>query len=358
MLQLRKYQLELVRRVDQEFSTGNHHLCVQLATGGGKTVVAAELVRRLSSRRVLYVVPSREIFAQTEEKLERAGILATMLSAGSRPDMRRARCVLAMSQTLSRRLQDGFFDSWRPDLLIVDEAHRLLDQHIAVMQSFRCPSIALTATPVRLDGRSLGEIWPTLITGPQIQDLIIHDAVVPTRTLSIPLADVRRVRKRHGDYEAASLAKAFENSRAADLAAILFRRYGERRPAVGFCPSVKVSETLVNALNTFGIRAVHVDSDSKPEERAEALAKLARNEIDFLSNCGLFVEGLDVPCVSCVVVCTSTLSLSKWLQMCGRGSRPSPGKRDLLVIDHGGCASALGLPDADRDWYFGGRPDV
>lgn len=356
MIQLRPYQLDLVRSVDREFFQGNRHLCVQLPTGGGKTIVAAELVRRLSSRRVLYVVPSREIFAQTAEKLLNAGIEPTLLTAGEHPRLRTVRCLLAMSQTLARRLREGFFDKWAPDLIIVDEAHRLLDQHLDVLRAFSCPSIALTATPVRLDGRSLGGIWPTLIPGPQIQDLVDHRAVVPTRTLAIPLADVRKVRKRHGDYEAGSLAKAFENSRAADLAALLFRRYGEGRRGVGFCPSVKVSRTFVEALSTFGVRALHVDANTKPDERADALAQLADGSIEFLSNCGLFVEGLDIPAISCVVICTSTMSLSKWLQMCGRGSRPAAGKRDLLVIDHGGCAAALGLSDADRDWYYGGRP--
>ena len=356
MIQLRSYQLDAVRAVDKAFFQGESAVCLQIPTGGGKTIVAAEIVRRLSSRRVLYVVPSREIFAQTEAKLRAVGITPTLLDAGAKPGMRGVRCLLAMSQTLAKRLRYGFFRSWSPDLIIIDEAHRLLDQHAAVLREFSCRTIALTATPVRLDGRSLGAMWPTLIPGPQVLDLVEGRSLVPTRTLSIPLADLRKVRRKRGDFDAASLGAAFEESRAADLSALLWKQYGEGRKTVAFTPSRAVSATLCDALNTLGVPAEHVDATTKTEDRENALARLVSGEIQVLVNCGLFIEGLDIPSIDCVLVCTSTLSLTKWLQMCGRGMRPFPGKRDLLVIDHGLCAARLGLPDADRDWFWGGRP--
>ena len=358
MFQLRDYQKKMVRSVSEAFALRNRRLCVQVPTGGGKTVIAAEIVRRLASRRVLYVVPSNEIFDQTCEKLEAAGIRPTALKSGKKIDIRGAQCIVAMSQTLARRLEQGMFDRWQPDLVICDEAHRLLKQHEKVLASFHCASIALTATPTRLDGKSLSNLWPCLIQGPQVYDLVSADYLVPCRTLNLPLADLSKVKKRRGDYEAASLARAYENSRAADLSALLWQRHAQGRPTIAFAPNKNVSRTLSDALATLGARSVHLDGHTRKKEREKAVEALRNGDLDVITNCGLFIEGFDAPLVSCVLICTSTLSLTKWLQMVGRGMRVSPqsGKQDLLVLDHGSCAHRLGLPDADRDWFRGGVP--
>lgn len=354
---LRPDQLQIVRAVEAQFYYGNKRLIVQMPTGAGKTVVAAEITRRMGARRILYVVPSDEIFEQTAEKLRAAGVYPVLLQSGGFPNLSNARCVLAMSQTLSNRLRDGMFRAWLPDLVIVDEAHKLIDQHARVLQAFACASIALTATPVRLDGRSLSNLWPTLIEGPSVAQLQSIGALVKTvNTLDLPLADLRKVKKRAGDYEAASLSKAYENSRAADLAAIYWWHKAKGRKTLAFCPSRAVSETLAAALNTLGAKAQHLDAKVKDNVREETLAKLATGELDVVTNCALFVEGVDVPTIDCVMVCTSTLSLTKWLQMVGRGTRNAKGKSDLLVIDHGYCTRRLGPVDCERDWTMGGKP--
>lgn len=354
---LRPDQLQVVRSVEAQFFYGNRRLCVQMPTGSGKTVVAAEIARRLGSRRILYVVPSEEIFEQTAQKLRAAGVHPTLLQSGSWPNLNNTRCLLAMSQTLANRLQQGLFRTWLPDVVIVDEAHRLIDQHARVLGAFGCASIALTATPVRLDGRSLSNLWPTLVEGATVGQLQDMGALVrEIRTLDLPLADLRKVRKRAGDYEAASLSAAYENSRAADLAAIYYYQQARGRRTLAFAPSRKVSETLTDALNTMGLRARHLDAKAKTEYREDTLKMLEAGELDVVSNCALFIEGVDVPSIDCVMVCTSTLSLTKWMQMCGRGTRSSTGKSDLLIIDHGLCTRRLGPVDCDRDWTMGGRP--
>lgn len=357
MALLRPDQLQVVRAVEAQFYYGNKRLCVQMPTGSGKTIVAAEITRRMGARRTLYVVPSEEIFEQTAEKLRAAGVYPTLLRAGAYPNLANTRCLLAMSQTLANRLQQGMFKIWMPDVVICDEAHRLIDQHAKVLGAFGCASIALTATPVRLDGRSLANLWPTLIEGATVGQLQSIGALVKDiNTYDLPLADLRKVRKRAGDYEASSLAAAYENSRAADLAAIYYFQRARGRKTLAFCPNRKVSETLAAALNTLGVAAQHLDARAKGDQREATLEKLRNGELEVVTNCALFVEGVDVPEIDCVLVCTSTLSLTKWLQMCGRGTRSAKDKGDLLIIDHGFCTRRLGPVDCDRDWSQGGKP--
>jgi superfamily II DNA or RNA helicase len=111
----------------------------------------------------------------------------------------------------------------------------------------------------------------------------------------------------------------------------------------------------MDAYRRKGIRAEHVDGTTPKAERKAALERLRRHQIDVLFNCALFVEGLDLIEVECIQLLTSTESLAKFLQAVGRGLRPARGKRELILIDHGGNSARHDCVDADRDWYGGGQ---
>ena len=353
----RPYQLDVIRETIRQWYYGHQRLLVQLPTGAGKTVIAAELVSRAGSNRVLYVVPSEEIFEQTYKKLLAVSVKPVRLTAGLRPPLGNAKYVLAMAQTLQNRMQDGLFSGWDPGIIIADECHRLLDQHYTTLRYFsRAKALGMTATPIRLDGKSMQDLWPMLIQGPSMSLLRSAKALVPVRTLELPLIDPSRLKVKAGDFDQTQLSRAFDNAHAAYLAALYWLQNARGRPTVAFCPSVKVSQTLADALKVIGVRAEHLDGNSSPRRRREVLEALENGQLELVTNCGLFVEGLDIPSVSCILVCTSTLSMAKWLQMVGRGMRPDEGKSDLLVIDHGLCRKRLGDPGADRDWSMGGAP--
>lgn len=352
---LRPYQSRTVRAVEKAFAMGHHRLCVQVPTGGGKTVIAAEVVRR-SGRRVLYVVPSVEILEQTNAKLRAVGLIPELMQAGKWPTLHRQRVVLAMAQTLQRRLDSIHEAPWYPDLVIVDEAHKLLDAHSKMLAAFPVPSIALTATPVRLDGKPLGVIWPVLIEGPSVPALQKAGALCDVRTIEWPIADLRGIRVRAGDWDSGEMEQRLLQNHAPGQVAAAWARHLRGRRTIAFAPGRTLSQQLVRALKAAGARAVHVDATTHPDERARVLKLLAAGKLDVVSNCGLFIEGLDVPNVDGVIDCAPTMSVSRWLQKAGRGMRPAHGKRDLILIDHGGCTARLGAVDARRDWTLGGMP--
>lgn len=355
MAQLRPYQAALLRDIEDAFAEGERRLVVQVPTGGGKTILAAELVRRLH-RRVLYVVPSVEILDQTLAKLRAVGVQPEVVRAGVWPALRRQRCVLAMAQTLGKRMVDMHSSPWYPDLVIIDEAHRLLDAHARLLSLFPAPSIALTATPVRLDGKPLQRLWPVLVQGPTVRTLQASGALVPVQTFDAPVGDFRGVRVRGGDYEQTDLERRLLEHSAPIEASRAWAGLLRGRRTIAFCPGRRLSEELVLALRREGARAAHVDAKTPAAERAATLQRLAAGDLDVVSNCGLFIEGLDVPSVDGIILCTSTLSIARYLQMCGRGMRPAKGKRDLVIVDHGRCAVRLGAVDARRDWGRGGLP--
>jgi superfamily II DNA or RNA helicase len=350
----RPYQTALVYEVSKLFALGHRRLVIQLPTGGGKTQIASELVRRAKARRILYIVPSAEILGQTSASLTRAGVAHTVLSAGKRFRTTNVSCLLAMSQTLARRLDTSMFDGWQPDLIFVDEAHKLIDQHRKVLDAWKCPVIGLTATPVRLDGQPLAALFPVLICGPSIKSLQRQGFLVPCTTINAYMPDLSGIKRRRGDFDQEALDRAYSDDSVVNSAVKWWLKYAKGRRTIAFTPGVSSSLRLVAAYRAAGIRATHVDGTTPKAQRDEALEKLKRHELDVVFNCALFIEGLDVVEVSCVQLLTSTESLSKFMQAVGRGLRPAPHKRDLLLLDHGGNSLRHDRVDADRDWYHGG----
>ena len=350
----RPYQTSLVYDIVRLFAAGHRRLIVQLPTGGGKTQIANDLIVRAHAKRILYIVPSDEILTQTSKTLERAKVRHTTLTAGKKLDLDGVDCLLAMSQTLARRLGTPQFANWTPDLIFVDEAHKLIEQHRRVLDFWQCPVIGMTATPIRLDGKPLAELWPALLCGPSIKTLQRQGFLVPCRTINAYMPDLTAIRRHKDDFDQDQLDAAFSADAVVRSAPGWWLKFAKGRRTIAFTPGVKSSMRLAAEYRRHGIRAEHVDGNTPKSQRDAALLRLKNHQIDVLFNCSLFVEGLDCVEVSCIQLLTSTCSLSRFMQQVGRGLRPAKGKRELVLIDHGGNTARHRRVDADRDWYRGG----
>jgi len=94
-----------------------------------------------------------------------------------------------------------------------------------------------------------------------------------------------------------------------------------------------------------GYKAIHLDGATKKDDRAKAIEAYRSGEVDIITNCNLFKEGLDLPVVDFVQCLVNTTSLAEYWQMIGRGMRP--GDRPLVVLDHTSNWKTIGLPDDD-----------
>ena len=353
----RDYQDAIIRTVEGMFADPNkRRLTIQCPTGAGKTRIATQLVRRMGAHRVLYIVPSKEIFAQTSAKLEREGISHAQLSAGKHPNLTSVRVLLAMSQTLARRKTSEMWERWMPDVLVIDEIHKLIGQHRSVTKMFNCPVIGMTATPCRLDGQDLSDITPFLVQGPTVEHLQRQGYLVPDVVYTAPSPDLGAVKVIRGDYEQSELERAYIEQGVFKIVPEYWQRHAKGRRTITFASGVDISQKMVLAYKAAGIRAEHVDGTTKESVRNAALERLKNHEIDVLCNVGLFIEGLDVVEVDCITLCQPTRSVARYMQQVGRGLRLSPhtGKKNLIVIDHSGNTYMHGKVSAVRDWQRGG----
>jgi superfamily II DNA or RNA helicase len=343
---LRDYQGRAVDETLERLCT-ERAVCLIAPTGAGKTRMGAALVHDFVRRglRVLWVAHRAELITQAVEAL---GMPCGLVVAGAPAIASKMQCVVASLQTLVRRQMPDC------DVLIIDEAHHIMSQSYRTLieRAPRARLIGLTATPTRLDGKPLGEIFSSAVVAATVSELIGHGFLVKPHVFSTPvLPDLEGVKKTGGDFNEAQLELACNT---ATLRGDIVRHWQERsngKPTVLFAVSIEHSKALVADFDAIGARAVHVDGSISKGARAEALQAVRAGAAKVLCNVGIVTEGWDFPALETCVLARPTASLSLLLQMVGRVMRPHPGKDGALVLDHAGNHVRHGvLPWSDIDW--------
>lgn len=352
-MNLRPHQQQALYDLRAAYRAGKRAPVLVMATGGGKSHTSAEIIRGAVQlgRRVWFMAHLREILDATSGKLTAEGIDHGFVMAGR--DYNPALPVHVVSvQTAARRL--GALE--RPHLIVVDECHlAVAETYRKVVADVGSPLLlGLTATPVRLDGRGLGEMFDTLVMSCTTQQLIDVGLLVPIRYYAPSRPDLRGVRTVAGDYAQGDLAEAMNRPTITGDAVAHYAKLAHGRPCVVFCTNVRHAEDTAEAFRAAGYRAMAISGQSEAEDRDRALQGLADGSIDVVVNCQLWVAGVDCPVIGCVILLAPTKSVTKYLQSIGRGLRTAPGKTDLIVLDHAGNAYQHGLPTEPREWSLEG----
>ena len=323
-----------------------------LPTGGGKTVVAGEIARCAASKdtQTLLIVHRRELVQQAARTLREAcpGLDIGYVAAGL-PETPWAPMQVGMIQTLARRQ-----DIKRPGLVIADEFHhvRAATWEKVLARWPGVPTIGLTATPERLDGKGLGKAVAVMVQGPSIRELVAMSPprLAPVRVLQVPEGAIDRsgLRSSRGDYTAQSLNAAVTGPVIA-AAGAAYQRYAAGRSAIFFGVNRRHSKSVSEDLQERGVRAEHVDGTDHPARRDRVMGMFRDRAIDVLCNVSLVDEGFDAPSCDCVMLGRLTRSITRYLQAAGRCMRYQPGKTGL-ILDLAGSSHDLGLPDDPRDW--------
>jgi superfamily II DNA or RNA helicase len=328
-----------------------------LPTGGGKTVAFAYVVGSAVKlgRRVLILVHRVELIDLVAAALGRAGVSYGVVAPGfvecDAPVQIASVAFLARPKRLER---------WRNkfDLIVVDEAHHgVVGSWAKALDSQSdAPVLGVTATPERLDGRGLGEIFEVIVEGPSTATLIAAGWLcrfVCYEPAAAP--DMSGARIRAGDYAVEDLRERM-NGVVIGAAVAEYRRLCPGVPSIAFCIDIEHSKAVAAAFVTAGVRAVHVDGDTPDSERRSAIAGLADGSVDVIANVNLFGEGVDVPAIGAAILLRPTHSLALYLQQVGRALRPSASKERASILDFAGNVARHGLPDAPRAWSLDAKP--
>jgi len=333
-LQLRDYQR---RAVDDVIAKLDRRPILVSPTGSGKTTMATEIVERLGVP-TLWMAHRKELIDQAAERLEAHGLTTGTIMSGYKPNPQ-AQVQVASIQTLARREKPP------AGLVIVDEAHHAAaDSYQNVLDAYPdAHVVGLTATPFRLDGRGLGELFGELVVAAWPDELCDSGVLHKPHVWASKAPDLRGVRVVAGDYSLGALAK---RSNTAELNADIVETWKKRaigKRTVAFAVDIAHSQAITQAFRDAGVPAEHLDGSTLRPERDAVLDRLRRGDTQVVSNCMVLTEGWDLPALECAVVARPTASLNLHLQMIGRVMRACDGKGGAIVLDHAGNHHVHGL---------------
>jgi superfamily II DNA or RNA helicase len=349
VIDLRPYQRAAVEGSRARYVAGDRSTLVVMPTGTGKTVVFAEIARRVveRQRRALVLAHRGELLTQAIAKLHAAGVEAALEQGPARA--RDAPVVAASVPTM----KGPRLESWARDafgLVIVDEAHHAVaDSYGAILAHFdKARVLGVTATPDRADGKGLGRVFQSVAYRYELRDAIADRWLAPIRARRVKLeVDLDAVSTTAGDLDKGELATAMkEESVVAAVADALIAEAGAR-PTIVFTVDVEHAQLVAAALNARRADCARaVSGKSSDDERKAAAVDLAAGVYQFACNAALWTEGFDCPVVACVALVRPTKSRGLFVQCVGRGTRLADGKADCLVLDFTGLTERHRLVSA------------
>lgn len=349
MITLRPYQQTIVQSVNKAFSNAPKVL-LQLPTGGGKTVIFCEIVKQYlaENKKAIIVVHRKELLDQASTALSRLQIQHSLIAPGERVDPSHT-VIVASVQSLNRRTLN-----FQPDILIIDEGHHAAGNNNwtkAIKKWPKAKTLGVTATPCRLDGKPLGNLFNILVSGPPTAELISQNYLAPVRVFS-PQASVTAegVGTRIGEYIQSQLAERFDTPEVAEEAVLNFQRICPEAKAIVFCCSVLHAEHTAQAFQNAGFSSACLHGKLSKVERESILQQFQKGTIQVVTSRDLISEGTDIPDAQAAILLRPTQSESLYLQQVGRVLRTSPNKRFAVIIDLAGNTWKHGLPDEHREW--------
>lgn len=344
------FQREILEELEVERTIrSNARNLVVMATGTGKTVVAALDYRRLrESERVdslLFVAHREEILKQsvaTFRHVMRDGSFGERFVAGSKP--RIWRHVFASVQSLARLNLTEDLDPEHFDMVIVDEFHHASPETKTYARLLRHVRprvlLGLTATPERADGQSILEWFGGRISVElRLWEALERGLLAPFQYFGISDGtDLRSIRwKRGSGYDTAELTNIYtgHDARVRVVLQALRDKVTDLRQmrALGFCVSIDHAEFMASRFNAAGVPSRAVTSRTPSTERQESLRALRNRKINVVFAVDLFNEGVDIPEVDTVLFLRPTESPTIFLQQLGRGLRLAQDKPCLTVLD-------------------------
>lgn len=351
---LRPYQESAVDAVRESLRRHPSTLLVA-PTGSGKTVMFSYISSRAvqKGKRIWIMAHRQELVDQISDTLNRFDVGHGFIAAGY-PKSPRMHVQVASVQTLIRRMPETL----PPDLIIIDEAHHATAKNTIgrILASYpQAKWLGVTATPTRLSGEGLGDVFKDMVLGPSTLELIELGALCPPTVYAPPTVDLSQLHVRAGDFVTAEAEAAMDKPKITGSAVAHYRKHAEGKRAVAFCTSIAHAQHVAMEFVDAGYKAVHVDGTMDRQVRKRVVASFQKGEIHVLTSCDLISEGFDCPGIEVGISLRPTASLGLWIQQVGRCLRTADGKDRAIILDHAGNTLRHGLPTDERAWSLAGR---
>ena len=355
--ELYPYQKEDIDKIFKKINSkpNGYNLCYQLPTGGGKTVVFSEIVRRYieeQNKKVLILTHRIELCNQTSKMLEGFGVTSKVINSKVKeiPNEDDYTCFVAMVETLNNRLNEEKVEFNNLGMVIIDEAHynsfRKLFRHFE-----NCFILGVTATPLSSNIKMpMKDSYRELICGQPISSLIEKGFLSNAITYSYDVGLSTLKIGINGDYTVKSSEDLYSNAFMQEKLLYAYEQKAKNKKTLIFNNGINTSLQVYETFRMAGYDVRHLDNTNSKQERRAILKWFHETPNAILSSVGILTTGFDEPSIEAIILNRATKSLTLYFQMIGRGSRSLPNKKEFTVIDLGNNAARLGLWNADVDW--------
>lgn len=250
------------------------------------------------------------------------------------------------AKSLEKHLTPDFYD-----YIIIDEVHHAPAETYKNILGHFTPKflLGLTATPERMDGKSIMPYFNNKITAEiRLPEAIERKLLCPFQYFGVTdNIDLSNLRWERGGYNREELSKIYtrqdaETIRRASLIVQDVDKYVtdiNEVKGLGFCVSKEHARFMADYFNKCNIPSLCLTGDSPKEERDSAKLKLTNGDLRFIFVVDLYNEGVDIVDVNTILFLRPTESLTIFLQQLGRGLRLADGKECLTVLDFIGQAN-------------------
>ena len=329
MIALRDYQQDLYDKTVNSFRQGNKRVLVTVGCGAGKSYIFAKMAERTNGP-VLVLTHRRELQEQTGRLFQENGIDARV----------------SMILTEANRL--GQHE--RPALIITDEAHlSRSNSWMKVLDYYDTFTVGFSATPVRLSGELMGDVYDDLVTGVSVRWLIDNHRLAPYEYYAPTVVETDGLRVQGGDYVIKDLEQLMSGRAIYSDVLKSWERIAKGEKTIAYCVSVKHAQETAAMFNAAGYPAVEIDGGTPPTRRAEIMQDFRDGKITVLCNVGIISEGVSIDDVTCCLLLRPTESHALYWQQGMRAMRYQPGKV-AKIIDAVGNYTRNPMFDAEVEW--------
>ena len=253
-------------------------------------------------------------------------------------------CVKVPSQKIILRANGYAFVSGNCHLSAADTYKKIFDFYSNAV------IIGMTATPCRLDGRSLGEIYQKIIKGPTVKYLIGIGAISPFDHYAPKLnINMDNVKIGDGDYNQKDLEEVMLDSKIYGDIITNYEKLAKSKQAIAYCVSIKHAQEICDLFNRHGYEAKCIHSKIPKKEREQILEDFKNKKFKIIVSVDCISEGISLPSCEVCLMLRPTQSYALYVQQGMRALTPSPEKR-AIIIDYVGNVYRHGMLDEEEEF--------
>lgn len=346
---------------------GVFHWCVCSPTGGGKSAIIQEEIRRAYDKGYKISIYSfrklltNQLIGYLEELRIPFGVRAAEFEKTY--ENHGAAVQLISPQTEASRIKSLKWELHESDLVIVDEAHQLTTgrQRELIQEHEKRGSavVEYTATVTK----ELRKFCQELVIAGTNSELRKIGALLPAMVYDCGCMDLDKV-KRHASSNEFNNTELRSMKYVQAILGNVIKHYEEknpeRLPTLLFAPGVQESIWFVDRLAERGHKFAHIDGtnvyvdgemyESDQNVRDDVIRRLVNGDIQGIANRFVLREAVNIPEIYCAILATPIGSHSSYVQVVGRSLRACKGMGHVKILDHGGSARRHGSPNEDWDW--------